>query len=234
MPDKKEVTLDEVAKRLDELSGKVRRMSDNWKKFVERFVGAAEASDGKLKDAGRASVGGFVLAFLIGTALIASAAYIFQLDPGGTSLFSVDDSGNVVAAGTVQGTTITATTGFAGAINGTVGATTAAAGSFTTLTSTRDVVTPTALTVTNGMVIPATVSVYNLTAASCMTNTIANASVKGQYLELCLLVGGTNTVTFADSGNLKLVAAAVLTDDDTLGLRSYDGTNWFQIFKNAN
>jgi hypothetical protein len=44
------------------------------------------------------------------------------------------ESGNNATLGTIQGSTITATTGFSGALNGTVGATTPAAGTFTSLT----------------------------------------------------------------------------------------------------
>lgn len=44
------------------------------------------------------------------------------------------EAGNNATFGTVGGTTITASTGFAGALNGTVGATTPAAGTFTSLT----------------------------------------------------------------------------------------------------
>jgi hypothetical protein len=45
------------------------------------------------------------------------------------------ESGNNVTFGTIEGSTITATTAFSGALNGTVGATTRSTGAFTTLTA---------------------------------------------------------------------------------------------------
>jgi hypothetical protein len=49
------------------------------------------------------------------------------------------ESGNNATLGTIQGSTITATTAFSGALNGTVGATTPAAGTFTTLSASSTV-----------------------------------------------------------------------------------------------
>lgn len=149
----------------------------------------------------------------------------------GTSMFSSGKiDGEQIAADTIDDDSID----FSDVTGADLTLTDCGAISGTTLTSTKDIVTPTAVTATNGYAFPATVSIYNATAASCMTCTVANASVKGQYLEICLLVGGTNTMTFADSGNLKLTAAFAMGDDDVLAMRSYDGTNWFEVGRNAN
>jgi hypothetical protein len=57
-----------------------------------------------------------------------------EVDTNFTNLNSAKyESGNNATLGTIQGSTITATTSFSGALNGTVGATTPAAGTFTSL-----------------------------------------------------------------------------------------------------
>lgn len=57
-----------------------------------------------------------------------------EVDSNFTNLNSAKyESGNNVTFGTIAGTTITASTGFSGALNGTVGASTPAAGTFTSL-----------------------------------------------------------------------------------------------------
>jgi len=57
-----------------------------------------------------------------------------EVDSNFTNLNSAKyESGNNATLGTIQGSTITATTAFSGALNGTVGATTPAAGTFTSL-----------------------------------------------------------------------------------------------------
>jgi hypothetical protein len=57
-----------------------------------------------------------------------------EVDTNFTNLNSAKyESGNNATLGTIQGSTITATTAFSGALNGTVGATTPAAGTFTSL-----------------------------------------------------------------------------------------------------
>jgi hypothetical protein len=57
-----------------------------------------------------------------------------EVDANFTNLNSAKyESGNNVTLGTISGTTITASTAFSGALNGTVGATTPAAGTFTSL-----------------------------------------------------------------------------------------------------
>jgi hypothetical protein len=59
-----------------------------------------------------------------------------EVDSNFTNLNSAKyESGNNVTLGTISGTTITASTAFSGALNGTVGATTPAAGTFTSLTN---------------------------------------------------------------------------------------------------
>ena len=73
-----------------------------------------------------------------------------------------------------------------------------------------------------------------LTVSKCTTNTVASPTAKGSEFTLVLATAGTNTATFADSGNLKLSSAFVGTDDDVLELYSADGTNWFEVGRAAN
>ena len=120
---------------------------------------------------------------------------------------------------TWDGTTVTATK-FAGAFNGTVGATTASTGAFTTL-STSSTTTLSGLTASTALALDASknvVSVTNtgtgnnvLSASPTLTGTIAGAS-----LSLSSLTSGR--VTFAGASGLLSDSANLTTDSTNLSL----------------
>ena len=64
------------------------------------------------------------------------------------------------------------------------------------------------------------------------TCTIANA-VAGQYLQIIVSGTATNLLGLADSGNLKLSAAAVLDNNDSITFRGV-GTDWVETSRSNN
>ena len=73
-----------------------------------------------------------------------------------------------------------------------------------------------------------------LTSASNVgTSSIAGCAAGTTGETVDLVNGGSNTITFTDTGTLKLSGNAALGATDVLGLRC-DGTNWVQRFKSDN
>lgn len=81
---------------------------------------------------------------------------------------------------------------------------------------------------TNGVLSHVT-GIYKLSSAEAITCTVANATAVGEMFTIYNV--GAGAITFADSGNLKLVGDAVIAKDGMLGLYSVDGTNWWQNAK---
>lgn len=87
-------------------------------------------------------------------------------------------------------------------------------------------VMPAAVAVTQDSTIPATSSVIQLSAAASASTSSIAAGASGQIL---IIVGpASNTVTFTDTGTLKLGGDRALSANDTLTLVS-DGTNWNEV-----
>ena len=144
---------------------------------------------------------------------------------------------------TFDGTTVTATK-FAGALNGTVGATTASTGAFTTL-STSSTTTFSGLTASTALALDASknvVSVTNtgtgnnvLSASPTLTGTIAGASLSLSSLTSGRVTYATTSGLLTDSANLTfngttlatLGSAATATNGITLGGTT---TNWNRVY----
>lgn len=116
----------------------------------------------------------------------------------------------------------------------------AAAGDVTPANASYLVLPETAQTVTNGQAVTITGSNYDLTAVGSgdgFTNTItlanATAAHAGLLVVLKVNAASSNLVGIADSAPMKLTAAWVGNDDDSLMLIS-DGTNWCELGRNAN
>lgn len=69
---KEGVTLESIAKQINDMAAKIRRMSDNWKVFCSKHLGS-EANDGKL---GRANIG-----VLVGMAVVAITIGVVRAEP---------------------------------------------------------------------------------------------------------------------------------------------------------
>jgi hypothetical protein len=96
-----ETTIESLAKRVNDLEAKLRRYSDNWKKFAATHLGV-DAKDGALGGFSRVMVLVCVLAVaLVGVAV--ATDYLIMENPGDVTKFSVDTDGNVYAAGTFSG-----------------------------------------------------------------------------------------------------------------------------------
>jgi len=94
-------TMEAVVKRLNDLEAKLRRYSDNWKKFAATHLGV-DAQDGAIKGSVRVAVLiGVLVCALVGVAV--ATDYLIMENPGDTTKFSVDTDGNVYAAGTYSG-----------------------------------------------------------------------------------------------------------------------------------
>jgi len=93
-------TMEAVVKRLNDLEAKLRRYSDNWKKFAATHLGV-DAQDGAIKGSVRVAVLiGVLVCALVGVAV--ATDYLIMENPGDTTKFSVDTDGNVYAAGALQ------------------------------------------------------------------------------------------------------------------------------------
>jgi hypothetical protein len=110
------------------------------------------------------------------------------------------------AAAAITGTTITANTQFSGPLNGTVGATTASTGAFTTVSATG-VITSTLATGTAPFTVASTTQVANLNAATAGTATNAT------NVNLAAGTGATNYIPFSATatGNQPLTTNTLLT-----------------------
>lgn len=90
------------------------------------------------------------------------------------------------------------------------------------------------ITVTSGGTVTPAGSYQPLTSASNVgTSAIAGCAAGTVGETVDLVNGGANTITFTDTGTLKLSSNAALGPTDVLGLRC-DGTNWVQRFKSDN
>jgi hypothetical protein len=99
--------------------------------------------------------------------------------------------------------------------------------------------TPTAATLTNGAVLTVASSFYNITAsgqANGFTNTVtlANPTAAGDEVTLHVVAASSNLLGLADSGNLKLTAAGLLGDNDTIRLKAPDTSIWVEISRADN
>jgi len=86
--------------------------------------------------------------------------------------------------------------------------------------------------ITNGAVISATTPVITVAPLTVSTNTIANPLATGRFATIVNV--GTNAMTLADSGNLKLSSAAVLGQYDGITLLSIDTSIWVEIDQQDN
>jgi hypothetical protein len=124
-----------------------------------------------------------------------------EVDTNFTNLNSAKyESGNNATLGTIQGSTITATTAFSGALNGTVGATTPAAGTFTSLSNSGN------LTFTG---------TGNRIRGDFSNGTVANrvtfqTSITDGQTSIQAIPNGTNTFTSFDCLNSNDIANAAL------------------------
>ncbi len=89
----------------------------------------------------------------------------------------------------------------------------------------------TSITVTNGAAFTPTATYQPLVAAAEVTPTITAGATAGRLVALTNT--GTDVINLADSGTLKLSAAAALGQYDVLVLVS-DGTNWIEISRSDN
>jgi hypothetical protein len=111
-----------------------------------------------------------------------------EVDTNFTNLNSAKyESGNNATLGTIQGSTITATTGFSGALNGTVGATTPAAGTFTSLSDSGNLT----FTGTGNRI----VGNFSSGGGSLATRTIFQSSTTNQQTKLSLIPNGSSNVS---------------------------------------
>lgn len=88
-----------------------------------------------------------------------------------------------------------------------------------------------ALTVTNNGTVTPVGSYQQLTAGSAVGTSSITVGAAGSVVTL--VNSGSNTITFTDTGTLKLAGNAVLGQFDTLTLLS-DGTNLIQVDKSDN
>ena len=100
-------------------------------------------------------------------------------------------------------------------------------------------ITPSTSSLTNGQALTVAGSVYILTGiggANDTTNTVtlANPTAAGQSVELIVSGSSTNLIGLADSGNLKLSAAAVLDNNDVLVLRAVSTSAWVETSRSNN
>ena len=87
-------------------------------------------------------------------------------------------------------------------------------------------------TVTNGQSLGGLGYFYLCNAAAAVTCTVDNASATGHVFNV--INTGTETITFADSGNLKLSGNAVLGQYDTLSLYAADTNVWVEMGQQDN
>lgn len=106
------------------------------------------------------------------------------------------ESGNNASFGTISGTTITASSGFSGALNGTVGATTPASGSFTSLTDSGNLT----FTGTGNRILGDFSTTTNANRVAFQTST-----VNGQT-NVNIIPNGTNTGALLDLYNSSSMA----------------------------
>jgi len=102
---KDEVSLADLAKGLNDLAAKVRRMSDNWKKFCVSRIGEQEHDDGKLNGSVRLAWAMILLLFFAGFA--AAAITIMQYTDGATTadtvIYSLQSDGDNTATLVITG-----------------------------------------------------------------------------------------------------------------------------------
>jgi hypothetical protein len=112
---------------------------------------------------------------------------------------------------------------------GTIGGTTPAAGTFTTMKANAIMSAPVALGgITNGQAIAISGSVMSLTAVEAATNTLANPTLVGQVAVLANV--GAENITIARGANVALGAASrVITPNGTLTLLGISSTLWLEL-----
>jgi len=184
----------------DGLAAKVRRMSDNWKKFADGHLGS-QTTGGKL-------VGLLLVVGLLAGAAIADDLIKLPTPSGGTG-FEVDTDGNATVGGTLTVDGATTQTG-------------------TLTASALMAITPVSVTCTNGGSIAVAGSYIKVTPIDVATASVANATSAGQILIIENV--GTNALTIADSTTaMALGANAVLGATDTLVLIANAAAQWREL-----
>ncbi len=201
--------------------------------IAERTAGAGVTIDGVLiKDGG-----------VTGTGITSSTNAAHDVIAEKTSGAGVTVDGVLLKDGSVSGagafTTLSASGAatLAGALtaqkNVTLADTNNIARTFLVSNDYKHVVTPNAIgAVTNEQVIAVVSTYYTISAAEAVTNTIADASAVGQLFTVINI--GTDEITFADAGNLKLSDDAVLGQYDTLTLYAVAVDAWVEIAQQDN
>jgi hypothetical protein len=136
-----------------------------------------------------------------------------EVDSNFTNLNSAKyESGNNATLGTIQGSTITATTAFSGALNGTVGATTPAAGTFTNLAYTG--------TLTGGT------GVINIGSGQVYKDASGNVGIGTTTINDRLVVASASAeqgITIRGGGfdalKIGMVDAGVTSNDGVIGMK---------------
>jgi hypothetical protein len=222
-----ETTIESLAKRVNDLEAKLRRYSDNWKKFAATHLGV-DAKDGALGGFSRVMVLVCVLAVaLVGVAV--ATDYLIMENPGDVTKFSVDTDGNVYAAGNIASAQTTNTVVIGQITNALAGNTaktiggdvTVSTGSVTAVSFIAAVAGTGTNTLTTGANLDASKLSGNTPIAS-VTNALAGNTAKS--------IGGnittTGTVTIAEGAltDSTIVSADIkagevgLTDLGTLGI----------------
>lgn len=211
------------------------------------------------KNEGKAKLG-LLLALMLAFAAASVHAYTVsrKVDSGGTQIYLLEDSGNLTVGGTVTsagaqtitagGLTITAgdLTVTAGDIISTVGDLTVSSGN-TLLSSGNLTMTSGEFKITAGKFSPGSYTetiaddavITNQGAVAILTgtsggttNTLLNPTAAGEFFTL--INGSAFAIDIADSGNLKLSAAASLFQDDTLSLISVSSSVWVEVSRSTN
>jgi hypothetical protein len=257
---------DRVAKLesiVNDISAKIRKMSDNWKKFCNSFVGSS-AKDGKIGSA-RASLLVVIVLSAIGVAAFAEVAHVAgDKTHWGTAAIRADGSlvteggiyatnGTIAASGgivtnlTLVGSTQLGQAGNAVAVGGnmTISGAVDYADSGIIIRSNTYVSVNGSVSVANGGSFGnADTPIYELrpsaTGVVTLASVDATAVYAGQYMTFINCSGGSGTnLIFNDATNVAVAGSSVtLGQYDAISFRftrCHDGTNkWIQVGSSDN